>query len=128
MKVKRVGEEGIFCNYLGTCVSKESVAESGLNKFHRLSYSGIPYFFGKSQIEDMFSPFGSVLSIYLFRDEDTSIFTGSGYVTYRDSRSSNVACRALDNYMIGSYRLSVKINFLRIRDEDISLTTGNEMT
>eukprot|EP00823_Brevimastigomonas_motovehiculus_P001103 TRINITY_DN11639_c0_g1_i1.p1 TRINITY_DN11639_c0_g1~~TRINITY_DN11639_c0_g1_i1.p1 ORF type:complete len:427 (-),score=88.81 TRINITY_DN11639_c0_g1_i1:199-1437(-) len=68
----------------------------------------VPETFGDNDLSSMFAPFGAIVSARIFRDKNTQISKGFGFVSYSDTNSAERAIQALNGCMVGGKRLKVE--------------------
>ena len=69
----------------------------------------VPESFHESDLTQLFSNFGSVLSTRIQRDLQTGVSKGFGFVSYDDASAAQSAIHALDGFSIGNKRLTVRV-------------------
>jgi len=84
---------------------KELRGPSGANVF----IYNLPLTFTDSDLAGLFSTFGVVLSAHVQRDRTTGASKGFGFVSFQDPAAANGAIAALDGFVVGTRKLSVRL-------------------
>ncbi|XP_043225774.1 CUGBP Elav-like family member 5 [Amphibalanus amphitrite] len=68
----------------------------------------LPEEFTDSDLANMFSPFGNVISAKVFLDKETNQSKGFGFVSYDNPSSAETAIQGMNSFLIGTKRLKVQ--------------------
>ena len=69
----------------------------------------IPDSYTDDDLPPLFSPYGSVVSVKVYRDKLTGVSRGFGFVSYADSASAERAIQALNGMQVNGKRLKVML-------------------
>jgi len=69
----------------------------------------IPTEYSDSDLMQLFTPFGNVISAKVFLDKVTQMSKGFGFVSYENTTSANNAITAMNGFVIGTKRLRVTL-------------------
>ncbi len=81
----------------------------------RIYVGGLPYSASEQDIQNLFTPFGTVASISLITDKYTGQAKGFGFVEMSTDSESQAAINALNGTMLGGRNLTV--NEAKAREE-----------
>ena len=81
----------------------------------RLFVGGLPYSINSSQLEEMFSKFGTVVSANVITDRDTGQSKGFGFVDMENDKEADEAIEKLNDTDLEGKKIAV--NVARPREE-----------
>ena len=81
----------------------------------RLFVGGLPYGINSSQLEEMFSKFGTVVSANVITDRDTGQSKGFGFVDMENDKEADEAIEKLNDTDLEGKKIAV--NVARPREE-----------
>ena len=81
----------------------------------KLFVANFPYSTTNEELNSLFSPHGSVLSVKVATDRETGRSRGFGFVEMGSEQEAETAIRELDGYQIGGRSLAVRVAEERAR-------------
>lgn len=75
----------------------------------RLFVGGLPYSVTSQQLNEMFAPFGTIVSSNVITDKFTGNSKGFGFVEFEDDKAADEAIKKLSDTEVGGRKITVNV-------------------